>query len=74
MRRAAQRGAYGHEIPLDFIRPDKPMENAFIESFHGRLRNCEKRPLLRESIMGLSLWVITQPFSTHFSMNFSTYK
>ena len=37
MRRAAQRGAYGHEMQLDFIRPDKPMENTFIESFNGRL-------------------------------------
>ena len=31
---ASQRG-----IDLDFIRPGKPTENGFIESFNGRLRN-----------------------------------
>ena len=28
-----------HKIRLYFIRPGKPMENAFIESFHGRFRD-----------------------------------
>lgn len=27
-----------HKVKLSFIRPGKPMENAFIESFNGRLR------------------------------------
>jgi transposase InsO family protein len=31
--------AYGHDVRLDFIRPGKPVENAFIESFNGRLRD-----------------------------------
>ncbi len=31
--------AYGHGIQLDFIRPGKPVENGFIESFNGRLRD-----------------------------------
>jgi putative transposase len=26
-------------VPLDFIRPGKSVENAFIESFNGRLRD-----------------------------------
>jgi len=26
-------------VQLDFIRPGKPIENAFIESFNGRLRD-----------------------------------
>lgn len=31
--------AYQRGIKLDFIRPGKPNENAFIESFNGKLRN-----------------------------------
>jgi putative transposase len=31
--------AYLRGIRLDFIRPGKPVENAFIESFNGRLRD-----------------------------------
>jgi putative transposase len=31
--------AYRHGIQLDFIRPGKPVENCFIESFNGRLRD-----------------------------------
>lgn len=31
--------AYWRGIKLDFIRPGKPMENAYIESFNGRLRD-----------------------------------
>lgn len=31
--------AYRHGILLDFIRPGKPVENSFIESFNGRLRD-----------------------------------
>jgi transposase InsO family protein len=30
---------YRHGVQLDFIRPGKPVENCFIESFNGRLRN-----------------------------------
>lgn len=31
--------AYWRGIKLDFIRPGKPVENAYIESFNGRLRD-----------------------------------
>ena len=35
---ALDRWAYTKGVMLDFIRPGKPVENAFIESFNGRLR------------------------------------
>lgn len=31
--------AYGRGVQLHFIRPGKPIENAFVESFNGRLRD-----------------------------------
>lgn len=31
--------AYQHRVQLNFITPGKPIENAFIESFNGRLRH-----------------------------------
>ena len=37
--RALEDWAYGRGVQLDFIRPGKPIENAFIESFNGRLRD-----------------------------------
>src|SRR5437870_4276870 len=37
--RALDFWAYRNNVKLDFIRPGKPVENAFIESFNGRLRN-----------------------------------
>jgi putative transposase len=37
--RALEEGAYRKGIKLNFIRPGKPIENAFAESFNGRLRN-----------------------------------
>lgn len=30
--------AHRNEVKLDFIRPEKPLEKAYIESFNGRLR------------------------------------
>ena len=39
MSRALEDGAYHRGIQLDFIRPGKPVENAHIESFNGRLRD-----------------------------------
>ncbi len=30
--------AYAHEVTLDFSRPGKPTDNAFIEAFNGRFR------------------------------------
>jgi len=37
--RALDEWAYRNGIALDFIRPGKPVENGFIESFNGKLRD-----------------------------------
>jgi len=42
--------AYRHGVQLQFIRPGKPVENAFIESFNGKLRD---ELLNAELFMGL---------------------
>jgi putative transposase len=39
MSRALEDWAYRRGIQLDFIRAGKPVENAHIESFNGRLRD-----------------------------------
>ena len=39
MSRALEDWAYQRGVQLDFIRPGKPVENAHIESFNGRLRD-----------------------------------
>jgi putative transposase len=37
--REMERWAYENGVKLDFIRPGKPVQNGFIESFNGRLRD-----------------------------------
>jgi putative transposase len=37
--RAMEAWAYRFGVQLDFIRPGKPVENSYIESFNGRLRD-----------------------------------
>ena len=37
--RALDAWAHQHQVQLSFIRPGKPVENAYIESFNGRLRD-----------------------------------
>ena len=39
MSRALEDWAYRRGVQLDFIRPGRPVENAFIEAFNGRLRD-----------------------------------
>lgn len=36
--RALDAWAHAHQLKLDFIRPGKPVDNAYVESFNGRLR------------------------------------
>jgi transposase InsO family protein len=38
-RRAIDEWAYHAGVKLNFIRPGKPIENAYAESFNGRLRD-----------------------------------
>ncbi len=37
--KALDHWAYSRRVGLDFIRPGKPVENRYIESFNGRLRD-----------------------------------
>jgi transposase InsO family protein len=37
--RALDQWAYLHQVTLDFSRPEKPTDNAPVESFNGRLRD-----------------------------------
>ena len=52
--------AYGHGIELDFIRPGNPLENGYIESFNGCLRdellNTELFCTLAEAKEKLETW------------------
>ena len=58
--RALEAWAYEHAVKLDFIRPGKPVENAFIESFNGRLRdeclNSELFFSLADACQKLAKW------------------
>ncbi len=37
--RALDAWAYAHGVTLRFIRPGKPIENAYVESFNGKFRD-----------------------------------
>ena len=58
--KALDRWAYRCHVELCFIRPGKPIENAFIESFNGTLRdeclNAHWGTSLREARMVLERW------------------
>lgn len=58
--RALEDWAYRRGVQLDFIRPGKPVENAFIESFNGRLRdeclNVNQFGSLTEAQAILEVW------------------
>ena len=52
--------AYKNRVHLDFIRPGRPVENGYIESFNGRLRdeclNVEVFFTLADARRKLALW------------------
>src|SRR6266481_3749312 len=39
LSKAMESWAYQYRVDLDFIRPGRPVENGYIESFNGRLRD-----------------------------------
>ncbi len=49
-----------HNISLDFIKPGKPSQNGFVESFNGRLRdeclNISRFRTLAEALVELDIW------------------
>src|SRR4026208_1801924 len=58
--RALDSWAYARGVQLDFIRPGKPIENAFIESFNGRLRdeclNVHQFPSIADAATKIEAW------------------
>jgi transposase InsO family protein len=44
--RALEAWVMGHDVQLCFIRPGRPVENGFIESFNGRLRDEFERGMV----------------------------
>ena len=58
--KAVDRWAYENGVRLDFIRPGKPVENAFIESFNASLRkeclNTHWFQTLEEARMKIEQW------------------
>ena len=60
--RALDEWAWQNGVQLDFIRPGKPIENALIESFNGRLRdeclNVQEFTTLNDARQQLERWRI----------------
>lgn len=58
--KAMELWAYQNSVHLDFIRPGRPVENGYIESFNGRLRdeclNVEVFFTLADARRKLALW------------------
>jgi putative transposase len=59
---ALEEWAYRHGIKLDFIRPGKPTENSYIESFNGRLRdeclNVQQFVSMKDARANIEAWRI----------------
>ena len=63
--RAMDLWAYANGVHLDFIRPGRPVENGYIESFNGKLRdeclNVEVFFTLADAREKLALWRLECP-------------
>ena len=69
--------AYRNGVKLDFIRPGKPVENAYVESFHGRFRDeCLNENYfldLQEAKNIIESWRIEyNTFRPHSSLDYQT--
>ena len=69
--------AYRNNVKLDFIRPGKPVENAYVESFHGKFRDeCLNENYfsdLQEAKDIIETWRIEyNTFRPHSSLNYQT--
>lgn len=58
--KALDRWAYEHGVTLQFIRPGKPIENAYCESFNGKLRdeclNANWFPTIADAQRAIEAW------------------
>jgi putative transposase len=66
--------AYQHRVKLFFIQPGKPVQNAHIESFNGKLRNeclnLEWFSSLREAQQVIEQWRMEyNQFRPHSALN-----
>lgn len=75
--KALDEWAYRNNVKLDFIRPGKPVENAYVESFHGRFRdeflNQNYFSNMDEAKNKIEEWRIEyNRFRPHSSLNYQT--
>jgi putative transposase len=69
--------AHRNGVKLDFIRPGKPIENAYIESFNGRLRqeclNQCRFSSLEDAKIQIEAWRIDyHGYRPHTSLDYRT--
>lgn len=75
--KALDEWAYRNGVKLDFIRPGKPVENAYVESFHGKFRDeCLNENYfldIQEAKDKIEEWRIEyNTFRPHSSLNYKT--
>ena len=75
--KALDEWAYRNNVKLDFIRPGKPVENAYVESFHGKFRDeCLNKNYfldLQEAKDIIESWRIEyNTFRPHSSLDYQT--
>ena len=56
--------AYGRGVTLDFSRPGKQIDNAFVESFNGKYERDEDKGLQLVARLSLPIEITTSAFAT----------